>query len=136
MENFNLKTFLSEGKLLKESININGSIPIPTKQWKEYYREYVNEIKGSIDFIEEKDKEKAISTINYMKQGIQNPPRTLDAALEWWRGLKNVANGGFGLGNTGEDPIGDALTIYINDESNELGEEKLEAIENYITSNF
>ena len=122
MNDFDIKKFLTENKMtrnsrLNENIDINGNTPIPTEQWKKHYQELIDLIEEVIEDITEKDKPRALSTIKYMKQGIETPPHTLDEALKWWEDLEKIMGYGFDITKNNaylfaDSPLESAVEIF------------------------
>mgnify|MGYP003670426704 CR=1 FL=1 len=149
MEEFDYRKFLVENKLTPnsrllsenmEGVEINGNTPIPVDPWKEYYQEFVEEIEGSMYAIEPEDQSFAKDTVEHMKTGIQNPPSTLDAAMEFLRKQYQLSGNGFGMLSSGGNPTQAILDIVIlhNNEnpSTQFDADQLDDIEKYIDANY
>jgi hypothetical protein len=120
-----------------ENIKIDGNTPIPADAWKEYYQEFVEEIENEVE-IERKEQEKneslAKATVEHMKKGIQNPPSTLDAAMEFLTTQYQL----FGNESTG-NPTQAILDIVIKHNKNpsiQFDADQLNDIEKYIDANY
>lgn len=147
MEEFDYKKFLVENKLTPnsrllrenmEGVEINGNTPIPVEAWKSYYTEYVDEIEGSMYAIEPEDQSFAKDTVEHMKTGIQNPPSTLDAAIEFLRKQYQLAGNGFGMMGE-EDPtqaILDIVIIHNKNPSTQFDADQLDDIERYVDAKY
>ena len=148
MNDFNIKQFLTENKMTRnsrllsenmEGVEINGNTPIPVDAWKEYYQEFVEEIEGSMDDIEPEDQSFAKDTVEHMKKGIQNPPSTLDAAIEFLRKESQLAGDGFGMMDEGGNPtqaILDIVILHNENPSTQFDADQLDDIEKYIDANY
>ena len=147
MEEFDYKKFLVENRLTlnsrllrenMEGVKIEGNTPIPAEAWKSYYTEYVDEIEGSMYAIEPEDQSFAKATVNHMKKGIQDPPLTLDAAIEFLRKQYQLAGNGFGMMGE-EDPtqaILDIVIIHNTNPSTQFDADQLDDIEKYVDANY
>jgi len=148
MEEFDYRKFLTENKLTPnsrllsenmEGVEINGNTPIPVDAWKEYYQEFVEEIEGSMYAIKPEDQSFAKGTVEHMKTGIQNPPSTLDAAMEFLRKQYQLSGNGFGMLSSGGNPVQAILDIVIlhnKNPSTQFDADQLNDIEKYIDANY
>jgi hypothetical protein len=148
MEDFNIKQFLTENKMTRnsrllsenmEGVEINGNTPIPVDAWKEYYQEFVEEIEGSMYAIKPEDQSFAKGTVEHMKTGIQNPPSTLDAAIEFIKKEQQLAGNGFGMMDEGGNPtqaILDIVILHNENPSTQFDADQLDDIEKYVDANY
>ena len=113
MNNFNYKKYLSEGKLLKDSINKPdldkivegnagdssiGDTPIPSKYFKKYMDEYSSEITQAKRYFSKEDWPVADKVRKYLKSA--TTPTTVDEYIKWHAGAKALTGGqSFGMGS-------------------------------------
>lgn len=103
--------------ILNEASTDYGKYPIPAKEFKQYMKEYAQEIKQAGKSAFGSDWEMAQKVAKYLKSA--KTPTTVDEYIKWHNGAKAITGGvPFGMGSGFKDASDGAIVTIVSDQDN------------------